>query len=101
MYITLNSGYAKGVTQGGKKMLNNVIEMLRGEKQRIDNALNALEGSTVATEVPTRTPEVSEVATPIRHKRPSMSKSARKKISEAQKARWAKSKAAPQVARAA
>jgi predicted nucleic acid-binding protein len=65
-----------------------IVEALRNEKQRIENAISALEG------ISTNRRTTAKVANGRRKKSRTLSAAAKKRISEAAKARWAKAKKA-------
>lgn len=72
--------------------LDNMISELRRERQRLDAAIAALEGVAVGAVSSQRGRRQAGAPTDSRHsqtRRRRMSAAARKRISQAQKARWA------------
>jgi hypothetical protein len=71
--------------------INQILSDLTAERNRLDQAINALEGVNVPSTPRKGRPPKSQYSQPASGKR-TMSPAARKLISIAQKARWAKQK---------
>ena len=72
----------------------NILNDLREERERINNAIIALEGAVGNGRRGRRPGPQAAAATNGRRSRRTMSAAARRRISEAAKARWAKAKKA-------
>src|SRR5271167_3130871 len=73
--------------------INQILSDLTAERNKLDQAINALEGGSVPSTPRRGRPSKSQVSQPESRRR-TMSPAARKLISIAQKARWAKQKGA-------